>query len=402
MATNSPKQPLSDNPLPKMPIKQKLIILVSGDSCAGKDYCANIWVAVFKGLKAQVVSISNTTKQEYANATGADLKLLLSDRTYKEKHRPALTKFFQDQVRKRPRLLEEQFLDVVSKAADLDVLFVTGMRDEAPLVALSPLVPDSRLLDIRVESSREVLLRRGHHARNNSQFMSNSRVLDYCPSFTFHNNSNGIEVAKKMAENYLLPFMHEDLQRLANMVCKVSDFPRLGIEFHHVLGISQQPHGLNLCTSLLQTRFTGDWASIDAIACCEAGGFVYASALGFRVNLPLVLIRDAGKLPPPTISVPKSASFISSSASAKPEQKLIEVERDVVSKMVSIVVVDDVLSTGETLCTMLQLLSKASIKTENINIMVVAEFPAQRGRNLLRQRGFGKVNIQSLLVFGGS
>jgi hypothetical protein len=33
--------------------------------------------------------------------------------------------------------------------------------------------------------------------------------------------------------------------------------------------------------------------------------------------------------------------------------------------------------------------------------MVVTEFPAHGGRNLLRQRGFGKVNIQSLLVFGG-
>jgi hypothetical protein len=29
--------------------------------------------------------------------------------------------------------------------------------------------------------------------------------------------------------------------------------------------------------------------------------------------------------------------------------------------------------------------------------MVVAEFPVHRGRELLRQRGFGGVNIQSLL-----
>mgnify|MGYP006902571800 FL=1 len=34
--------------------------------------------------------------------------------------------------------------------------------------------------------------------------------------------------------------------------------------------------------------------------------------------------------------------------------------------------------------------------------MVVAEFPVHRGRELLRQRGFGGVNIQSLLVFGGA
>lgn len=34
--------------------------------------------------------------------------------------------------------------------------------------------------------------------------------------------------------------------------------------------------------------------------------------------------------------------------------------------------------------------------------MVVAEFPLHRGREYLHQRGFGKVVIRSLLVFGGA
>ena len=77
-------------------------------------------------------------------------------------------------------------------------------------------------------------------------------------------------------------------------------------------------------------------------------------------------------------------------------------ERDVVPRGASVVVVDDVLSTGETLCAVLQLLDKAGISAGDVSIMVVAEFPLQRGRELLRQRGFGCVNIQSLLIFGGA
>lgn len=65
-------------------------------------------------------------------------------------------------------------------------------------------------------------------------------------------------------------------------------------------------------------------------------------------------------------------------------------------------VVDDVLSTGKTLCAVLQLLVKAGIGAEDVRVMVVAEFPAHRGRQLLRRAGFGKTNIQSLLVFGGT
>jgi adenine/guanine phosphoribosyltransferase-like PRPP-binding protein len=62
-------------------------------------------------------------------------------------------------------------------------------------------------------------------------------------------------------------------------------------------------------------------------------------------------------------------------------------------------VVDDVLSTGETLCAVLHLLEEAGV--EDVRVMVVAEFPFHRGRKLLHDRGFDMVNVQSLLVFGG-
>ncbi|KAK5133839.1 hypothetical protein LTR08_007170 [Meristemomyces frigidus] len=393
-------------PLPKVPMEPKLIILVTGDSCAGKDYCAEIWVSVFntgsyKTLRARAVSISDATKREYAAATGADLERLLRDRAYKEQHRPALTTYFQDQVRQRPRLPEEHLLDVVHDAA-VDVLFITGMRDEAPVAALSHLVPDSRLLEVSIKASRETRRARrgcqggdGDRNDNDSKEDSNDR-----PSLVFSNDTIGNEAAREFSEHYLLPFFHEDLQRLANMVRPVPNFPRRGIEFRDVLGITQLSGGLALCTSLLQTHFTGDWAKVDVVACCETGGFVFATALAAQVDVQrLALIREAGKLPPPVISVLKSPSHISSSASM---EKRFEMGRDVVPRGASVVVVDDVLATGETLCAVLQLLDEAGIGAENVNVMVVAEFPVHRGRELLRRRGFGGAKIQSLLVFGGA
>ena len=403
-------------PLPKAVIEQKLIILVTGESCAGKDFCADVWVSVFikcthKSLTARAVSISDAIKREYAVATGADFSRLLWDRAYKEQHRPALTTFYQEQARQRPRLPEEHFLNVVYGATDVDVLLITGMRDEAPVATLSHLVSDSRLLEVQVQASNQTRrVRRGCHGgdgdgddtKNSNNGGSNLTALDYRPSLIFNNEATGNEAAKRFAEHYLLPFAHEDLRRLANLVRQVSDFPYPGIEFRHVLGISQQPGGLALCTSLLQRHFTGDWTKVDAVVCCEVGGLVYASALASRVDLPLVLIREAGKLPAPTVSVIKPPSYISSLASNSSKGKRIEMERDVVPRGGSVVVVDDVLSTGETLCAVVQLLHEASIAVENVSIMVVAEFPVHRGRDLLRQRGYGNINIQSLLVFGGA
>lgn len=408
-------------PLPRVPTEPKLIVLVTGDSCAGKDYCANIWESVLstptdthKSLTARAVSISEETKRQYAAATGADLSRLLSDRTYKEQHRPALTAFFQNQVQQRPLLPEENFLDVVHNAVDVDVLLITGMRDEAPVAAFAHLVPDSRLIEIRITAGEDTRrTRRGYQGHQGDEVGDNSRLcttaLNHRPSLIFDNNTTGSEAATILAEQHLLPFFDEDLQRLASMVRLVPDFPRVGIDFRHVLDISQQPGGLALCTSLLQIHFTGNWDKVDAVACCEAGGFIFASPLAAQVRKRLLLLRKPGKLPPPTVSVIKSPSHISSSSSASSlappmdttGEDGLEMGRDVVPRGSSVVVVEDVLATGKTLCAVLQLLDKAGIAVELVSIMVVAEFPLHRGRELLRQHGFGKVTIQSLLVFGG-
>ncbi|KAK7419925.1 hypothetical protein QQZ08_010628 [Neonectria magnoliae] len=393
-------------PLPKAPREQKPIVLVTGESFAGKDYCADIWVSVFKhnNLKARVVSISDETKREYAAATGADLDRLLRDRPYKEQHRPALTVFFKDQVRLRPGLLTDHFKNVARSIEDVDVLFITGMRDEAPVTALSYLVSDSRLLDVRVEASKKTqAVRRGCQSGDDvdNNGMSDSTALDYRPSLIFNNDTLGDEAARRFAQQSLLPFLHEDIQQLARMVRPVPDFPQPGIEFRHVLNICQEPGGLTLCTSLLKTHFSGAWDEVDAVVCCEAGGWTYAPCLALQINKPLALIREAGKLPPPTVSVMTSSSHISSSASHDSRKKSIEMGRNVLPRGASVVVVDDVFATGNTLCAVLQLLGLVGIGAERVSVMVLAEFPVHRGRELLRQRGFGRVYIQSLLVFGG-
>jgi adenine phosphoribosyltransferase/phosphomevalonate kinase len=402
-------------PLPKV-LAPKLIVLVTGESCAGKDYCADVWASVLsratsEDLSTRVVSISDATKREYAAATGIDLHRLLGDREFKEQHRPALTAFFQEQVRQRPDLPQEHFLEVVHQAVGTDVLLITGMRDEAPVATLSHLVPESRLIEVYVQAVAETRHTRGgshDDDRNGGTRDGNNDnrealpLVSHRPTFIFSNDTAGTEAAEAFAEQSLLPFLFHDLEKLADMVRTVPNFPSPGIDFRHVLGICQQPGGLALCTSLLQTHFDGDWTKVSAVACCEVGGIANASTLALRVGVPLVLIRKAGKLPPPIIGVTKTPSYISSVVSNGPGERRIEMERDVIPMAAPVVVVDDVLSTGETLCAVLELLLEAGVSVDNISVMVVAEFPVHRGRELLYQRGFGRISIKSLLVLAGS
>ncbi|KAI1308512.1 phosphoribosyl transferase domain protein [Xylaria venustula] len=379
-------------PLPKQSMHPKTIILVTGEHGVGKDYCAGVWATVLNDMRnptsvtARVASISDETKREYAATEGADLDRLLHDRAYKEQHREKLTVFFDNQVRRSPGLPEVHFMNVVFDAEDADVLFITGVREEAPVAILSHLVPNSRLIDIRIQAKDDT---------------SDSTALTYCPSLTFHNGKSGDREVKRFAEEHLIrPFFCDNLQRLAGMVPLVPDFPRQEIEFRHVLGISQQPNGLFLCTGLLRDLFKDDWNKVGAVVCCETGGFIYASALSLMVEVPLALVREAGKLPPPTVSVIKSPSHISA-ASENVQEKRIEIGQHVVPKSRPVVVFDDVLATSATLCAVLQLLVKAGVCVEDITVIALAEFPVHRGRFLLRERGYGKVKVQSLLVYGG-
>jgi hypothetical protein len=135
----------------------------------------------------------------------------------------------------------------VYSAVDVNVLLITRIRDEALVAALSHLVLDSRLLKIRVKASEETQqVRQGCYSSNNNSNnnkdsnngKSNLTALDYCPSLIFDNNTTRNEAAKRLTKHYLLPFFYKDLQQLANMVCLVPNFLRLGIEFYYVLNIS--------------------------------------------------------------------------------------------------------------------------------------------------------------------
>jgi adenine/guanine phosphoribosyltransferase-like PRPP-binding protein len=156
-----------------------------------------------------------------------------------------------------------------------------------------------------------------------------------------------------------------------------------------------------LCTTLLNKHLGVEWSQIDAIVACEAGGFIFASALAVMVNKRLALVRKRGRLPPPRFSVNKTDSFISSVPTGDPGNDCFEVEANLLTKDSKVVVIDDVLSSGRTLQALFSLLIEAGVDQEHIRAMVVAEFPEHGGRKFLLDQGLEGVLVQSLLVFDG-
>ncbi|KAJ9416121.1 hypothetical protein FOXG_20088 [Fusarium oxysporum f. sp. lycopersici 4287] len=185
------------------------------------------------------------------------------------------------------------------------------------------------------------------------------------------------------------------------MVPTAPNFPGKDIDFRYVLNIAQQKGGLALCTSLLKSHFSGDWKKVDAVVTSETSGYVLASPLAMEIEIPLVLIAKGNKFPLPTVSVQRRMSYIPSRILNASDKGRFEVDANVVRKGDSLVIVDDVLATGETLVAVLELLVKAGLQPEDISVMVAAEFPFHRGREKLWAHGFGRVAVQSLLVLDG-
>jgi len=88
-------------------------------------------------------------------------------------------------------------------------------------------------------------------------------------------------------------------------------------------------------------------AEVDSFVAVEARGFVLASLLAQRLGKGLLLVRKAGKLPPPVVGVGYSLEY---------GLDRLEMAANIASQKV--IIVDDVLATGGTLKAVKQLVKK--------------------------------------------
>ena len=84
-----------------------IIVLVSGKRCSGKDFICDIAVNNFQanGISSKKISHSSFVKQLYCEKTGVNLQRLLSDRSFKEKHRNKMIEMAQKLQQKDPHVL---------------------------------------------------------------------------------------------------------------------------------------------------------------------------------------------------------------------------------------------------------------------------------------------------------
>lgn len=128
--------------------------------------------------------------------------------------------------------------------------------------------------------------------------------------------------------------MMEDLKKY---IRDIPNFPKEGIIFHDITPLLQNAKAFGQAIDAMADMINGK--SVNYLLGIEARGFIFASALAYKLNLGLVIVRKPGKLPYKTYNASYDLEY---------GKDMLEVHRDAISDGSKVVLVDDLLATGGT------------------------------------------------------
>lgn len=124
---------------------------------------------------------------------------------------------------------------------------------------------------------------------------------------------------------------------LKQFIRDVPDFPQPGVLFRDITPLlGNQAAFTEVIESLAEPL---QREPVDAIAGIESRGFLFGAPLAYRLQVPLVPIRKAGKLPAAVMSVEYALEYGTSQ---------LDIHKDALVPGQRVAIVDDVLATGGT------------------------------------------------------
>ncbi len=136
---------------------------------------------------------------------------------------------------------------------------------------------------------------------------------------------------------------------------KVPDFPHEGILFYDISSVLMQPEALKFCIDQAVKHYKDK--GIDAIAAIDARGFLFATPIAMALNIPVILVRKAGKLPGKTIEKAYALEY---------GESLIQIQADDITPGASMLIIDDLIATGGTIRAAADILMQAGAKVQEV------------------------------------
>ena len=157
------------------------------------------------------------------------------------------------------------------------------------------------------------------------------------------------------------------MQDFSRFIREVPDFPKPGILFRDITPLLGNPTAFHRAIDEFALRYKLE--AIDIVAAPEARGFIFGTALAYRLGAALVPIRKKGKLPAETYEVTYDLEY---------GHDTVEIHQDALPKHSRVLICDDLLATGGTLAASVELIEK--LEGHIVGIALLMELTALNGR----------------------
>ena len=168
---------------------------------------------------------------------------------------------------------------------------------------------------------------------------------------------------------------------LKQLIRHVPDFPKPGILFYDITTLLKNKAGFAQLIDDLAAYYIDK--RIDLVVGIEARGFIFATALAYRLNAGFVPVRKPKKLPADTSRVDYELEYGTDS---------LEIHTDAIQPGQRIVIVDDLLATGGTMEATVQLVSQ--LEADIVGLAFAIELDFLKGREK-----FPTLDVYSLLHY---
>jgi len=150
----------------------------------------------------------------------------------------------------------------------------------------------------------------------------------------------------------------ELIQKLENTIENIPDFPKPGIQFKDITPIFLNP---KLYEDVIADLVSFSRGKVDAVCGIESRGYLFGIAVAVALEVPFILIRKAGKLPPPFISEKYDLEYGSAE---------IEMRTGQIKPRQRILIHDDLLATGGTTEAAAKLVEKQGAEVAQFSFLI--------------------------------
>ena len=160
----------------------------------------------------------------------------------------------------------------------------------------------------------------------------------------------------------------------------IEDFPKEGISFKDITTVLQDKEALRVCIDEMAALIKGD---VDVIVGPESRGFIFGTAIAYKIGAAFVPVRKPGKLPAETIRYEYELEYGTDT---------LEMHKDAIRPGDKVVLVDDLAATGGTFEACAKLVE--SLGGEVVQIVTLIELTGLKPAEKL-----AKYNLSSLVQY---